>query len=187
MNKNSNSRLRIFAAFSLMMAVFISSTITVWAKTGNSNLAGELIISGHSINNSEPSVLLDGENALSGRTVFSGSVITTSETAAATVKLGKLGYLTLSPNSVLNLNFDDKSISGTLSAGDVQVFSNENVKVNIERTGNAVNPVKAQQDDDDDDDNSALVPVLIFAGIVTTAVVYVLTRGDDNFVISPVR
>ncbi len=186
MNRNSNSRLRNFAAFSLMMAVFISSTITVWAKTGNSNLAGELIISGYSQNNSEPSVLLDGENALSGRTVFSGSVITTSDNAAATVKLGKLGYLTLSPNSVLSLNFDDNSISGTLSAGDVQVFSNENVKVNIERTGNAAVPGKAQTDDDDDD-NSPLFPVLVFAGIVTTAVVYVLTRDDDKIVASPVR
>ncbi len=138
------------------------------------------------MNNSESSVQLDGENALSGRTVFSGSVITTSENATATVRLGKFGYLNLSPNSVLHLSFDENSISGTLSAGEVEVFNNENVKVNIEKTGNA--KVKAAQDDDDDDDNSPVVPLLIFAGIVTGVVVYVITKGDDdNRVVSPVR
>lgn len=181
-----NLWLRNVVAFCLITAVFFSSTLTALAKTGNTSLAGELIISGHHLNNSESSVQLDGENALSGRTVFSGSVITTSENATATVRLGKLGYLNLSPNSVLNLSFDENSISGTLSAGEVEVFNGENVKVNIEKTGNA--KVKAAQDDDDDDDNSYVVPLLVFAAIVTGAVVYVITKDDElNRVVSPVR
>jgi hypothetical protein len=186
MKNYRNLWLRNVVAFCLITAVFFSSTLTAFAKTGNTSLAGELIISGHNLNNSESSVKLDGENALSGRTVFSGSVITT-ENATATVRLGKLGYLNLSPNSVLNLSFDENSISGTLSAGEVEVFNSENVKVNIEKTGNA--KVKsAQDDDDDDDDNSPVIPLLIFAGIVTGVVIYVITKGDDdNDVVSPVR
>jgi hypothetical protein len=185
MKNYRNLWLRNVVAFCLVTAVFVSSTLTAFAKTGNTSLAGELIISGHNLNNSESSVQLDGENALSGRTVFSGSVITTSENATATVRLGKLGYLNLSPNSVLNLSFDENSISGTLSAGEVEVFNSENVKVNIEKTGNA--KVKAAQDDDDDD-NSPVVPLLIFAGIVTGVVIYVITKGDDDDrVVSPIR
>lgn len=185
MKNYRNFWLRNVAAFWIVAAVFISSTMTVSAKTGKT-LAGEIIVSGQNISDSGSSVTLDGENIVSGRTVFSGSVITTAKNATATVRLGKLGYLNLSPNSVLNLSFDENSISGTLSAGDVRVFNSENVKVNIETTGNA--KVRAAQDDDDDDDNSPLIPIIVFAGIVTATVVYVLTRGDDdNRVISPVR
>ena len=181
-----NLWLRNVVAFCLITAVSFSTTLTAFAKTGNVSLAGELITSGHNLNNSESSVKLDGENADSGRTVFSGSMITTSENAAATVRLGKLGYLNLSPNSVLNLHFDENTISGTISAGEVEVFNSENVKVNIEKTGNA--KVKAAQDDDDDDDNSPLIPLIVFAAIVTTAVVYVITKDSElDRVVSPVR
>lgn len=186
MKNYRNFRLRSFGVFCLIAAVFISSAMTALARTGNSSFAGELIISGHTLNNIEPSVLLDGENALSGRTIFSGSVITTSENATATVKLGKLGYLTLSPNSVLNLNFDKNTISGTLSAGDVQVFNSENVKVNIEKAGNAA--ANSSQAQTTTSKNSYIAPLLVFAGIVTTAVVYVLTNNDDDAIfVSPVR
>lgn len=173
---NKKIWLRSVAAFGLIVAVMMSTTIATFARTGNSNLAGELVISGHSLNNFEPTVMLNGENVMSGRTIFSGSQITTSE-SSATVKLGKLGYLTLSPNSALSLSFDESNIIGTLSAGDVQVFNNQGVNVNIERTGTAVKT--AQTQDDDDDDNSPIVPFLIFAGIVTGTVVYIVTKGDD--------
>lgn len=184
---NKKIWLRSVAAFGLIVAVMMSTSIAAFAKTGNSNLAGELVISGHSLNSFEPTVSLNGENVMSGRTIFSGSQITTSENSA-TVKLGKLGYLTLSPNSALSLSFDENNINGTLSAGDVQVFNNQGVNVNIERTGTAVKA--GQTNDDDDDDNSPVVPFLIFAGIVTGTVVYIVTKGDDsdevNFT-SPVR
>ena len=185
---NRKFGLRNVAAFCMIVAIVMSSTVLTFAKTG-SNLAGELIISGHALNSFEPTVMLNGENVMSGRTIFSGSQITTSENSA-TVKLGKLGYLTLSPNSALSLNFDENNINGTLSAGDVQVFNNQGVNVNIERTGNAVKTGQTQTDDDDDDDNSPVVPFLIFAGIVTGTVVYIVTSGDDadkvSFV-SPIR
>ena len=187
-NMNRKFGLRNVAAFCMIVAIVMSSTVLTFAKTGNSNLAGELIISGHALNNFEPTVMLNGENVMSGRTIFSGSQITTSENSA-TVKLGKLGYLTLSPNSALSLNFDENNINGTLSAGDVQVFNNKGVNVNIERTGNAVKTAQTQTDDDDDD-NSPVVPFLIFAGIVAGTVIYIVTNGDDsdevNFT-SPVR
>lgn len=181
--------LRNAVAFCLTVAIFTSSSMIALAKTGNSSLAGELIISGHTLNNFDSSVMLNGENALSGRTVFSGSQITTPENSTATIKLGKLGYLTLSPNSALNLNFDETSISGTLSAGDIKVFNSEGVAVNIERTGTAVKTGQTQTDDDDDD-NSAVVPFIVFAGIVGGTVAYIMLTGDDDDEVSfasPVR
>lgn len=185
MKKTKILWLRNAAAFCLTVAIFMSSSMVALAGT-NSALAGELIVSGHSLNNFDSSVMLNGENASSGRTVFTGSQITTAENTA-TVKLGKLGYLTLSPNSALTLNFDESNISGVLSAGDVQVFNSKGVNVNIERTGTAA---KAQTQTDDDDDNSPVVPFLIFAGIVGGTVTYILLNGDDEDEVSftsPVR
>jgi len=170
-----------------MVTVFVSTSMIALAKPGTS-LAGEIIVSGHNTNGVEPSVMLNGERAYSGRTFFNAGEITTSENATATIKLGKLGYLNLAPNSVLSLDFTENSISGRLTAGDVKVFNSEGVAVNIENalTNMAVKPAKA--DDDDDDDDDMWIPILIFGGIVGAAVVYVVTNsGDDGSVVSPAR
>ena len=187
MKKNNKAGLRNIIAFCLMVTVFVSTSMIAFAKPGAS-LAGEIIVSGHNINGVEPSVLLNGESVANGRTFFNAGEITTSENATATIKLGKLGFLNLAPNSVLSLNFTENTISGRLTAGDVKVFNADGVAVNIE---NAVTnmPVKPRQDDDDDDDDDDIwVPILIFSGIVGTAVVYVMTQsGDDGTVVSPAR
>ena len=180
---NKVSWLRNAAAFCLMVTVFVSSSMIALARPGNS-LAGEIIVSGHNTAGAEPLVMLNGERAFSGRTFFESGVITTSETASATVKLGKLGYVTLAPNSALNLNFSENTISGNVISGDVKVFNNEGVTVNIEN----LPATAARQDDDDDDDNSILVPVIIFSAAVGAAIIYVMTQSNDdgNFV-SPAR
>jgi hypothetical protein len=185
MKKNNKAGLRNVVAFCLMVTVFVSTSMIALAKP-SASLAGEIIVSGHNTNGVEPSVLLNGERTTSGRTFFNAGEITTSENATATIKLGKLGYLSLAPNSVLSLNFTENTISGRLTAGDVRVFNAEGVAVNIENALTNM-PVKPAPDDDDDDDDSILVPVLIFSGIVGAAVIYVMTNGDDSTVVSPAR
>jgi hypothetical protein len=177
------SWLRNAAAFCLMVTVFVSTSMIALAKTGNS-MAGEIIVSGRSTNGVEPLVTLNGERAFSGRTFFESGVITTSETASATIKLGKLGYINLAPNSAMSLSFNENTISGKIISGDVKVFNNAGVTVNVENL-----PAAAQKDDDDDDDdNSYLVPLLIFSAAVGAAVVYVMTNdSDDGSIVSPAR
>lgn len=187
MKKNNRAGgLRNVVAFCLMVTVFVSTSMIALAKPGTS-LAGEIIVSGHNTNGVEPSVMLNGERAYSGRTFFNAGEITTSENATATIKLGKLGYLNLAPNSVLTLDFTENAISGRLTAGDVKVFNAEGVAVNIENALTSL-PVKPAQDDDDDDDDGIWIPILIFSGIVGAAVVYVVTNSsDDGGVVSPAR
>jgi len=187
MKKNNRAAgLRNVVAFCLMVTVFVSTSMIAFAKPGTSP-AGEIIVSGHNTNGVEPTVMLNGERAYSGRTFFNAGEITTSENATATVKLGKLGYLNLAPNSVLTLDFTENTISGRLTAGDVKVFNSEGVAVNIENALTNL-PVKPAQDDDDDDDDDMWIPILIFGGIVGAAVVYVVTNsGDDGSVVSPAR
>jgi hypothetical protein len=208
-NNNIVPRLRHIVSVWLMLAVFISSSMFVFAAPENKALAGEITFSGVS---DKSAVLLNGERAYSGRTFFSSGVIATPETNSALVNLGKLGRINIAPNSQLSLSFAENTISGKLSAGQITVFSNEGVAVNIETSDNVVNNNAAQSsvftvnvrtgvtqanaetgsitmkngqpqkkdDDDDDDDNSILVPVLIYSGIVGAALVYTFTRDGDD-------
>ena len=134
-NNNKATWLRRFTTFGLMVAVFISSTMFVLAAPDSKSLAAEIIISGSGENSA---VMLNGERAYSGRTFFSSGVIATPETSSATVNLGKLGRINLSPNSRLSLSFSENSISGNLSAGQIKIFSSQGVSVNIETSDNVV-------------------------------------------------
>lgn len=174
--------LRNAAAACLALTVFTSSSMIALAGTENKSLMGEITVSGEG---STPSVLLNGENAFTGRTFFSNGTITTPEAVTSTVKLGKLGYVTLAPNTTLTLSFDEKTISGTLSAGNAKVFNADGVDVKIQDLNNsatAVAPISKAQDDDDDGifSNSAVGPVLVFGGIVAAAIILVVVNDDDD-------
>ena len=188
MNKNTKaSRLRSIYAFCLMLTVLVGSSSIALARVENS-LAGEIVVTGSQINGEQPFVLLNGERALSGRTFFSSGLITTTENSGATIKLENLGYINLSPNSVLSLSFTDNTISGTLTAGNIEVFNNDGVTVNIEKIENGKSSVvPSARQDDDDDDNSILVPVLVFSAVVGTAIVLVLANRNDDNNVSPTR
>jgi hypothetical protein len=136
---NSNNKvawLRSIITLGLMLAVFVSSSMFVLAAPTNKSLAGEIIITGDGSDKS--AVTLNGERVYSGRTFFSSGVIATPETSSAMINLGKLGRISIAPNSLLSLSLAENSISGKLSAGQIKVFSNEGVSVNIETIDNAV-------------------------------------------------
>lgn len=140
-NNNIVPRFKRIASVWLMLAVFISSSMFVFAAPENKALAGEITFSGSS---EKSAVLLNGEQTYSGRTFFSSGVIATPETKSAMVNLGKLGRINLAPNSQLSLSFAENTISGKLTAGQITVFSNEGVSVNIETGDNAVSNNAAQ-------------------------------------------
>lgn len=199
--------IRNFTAACLAMVIFTTSSMIALAATPeNKSLMGEITVSGQTINGNAPSVMLNGEPVMTGRTFFSAGTIATPENINSTVRIGKLGYVTLTPNTNLNLSFNENTISGTLSAGQIKVSNAEGVNVSIQTNAGlvtnestlasnfTVNAEKAaRQDDDDDDDadgNSAAGPLLVFGGIVAAAVILVLLNrddDDDNRPVSPVR
>jgi len=194
--------LRNVTSACLAMVIFITSSMIALATPENKSLMGEITVSGQTINGTAASVTLNGESVLTGRTFFSAGTIATPENVNSTVRIGKLGFVTLSPNTILSLSFDENNISGTLSAGQIKVSNAEGVNVKIltnaglvtnesNSAGNFMVDAEkaARQDDDDTDGNSPVGPLLVFAGIVAAAVLIVLvTRDDDdNLVVSPVR
>ena len=205
MNKNFYAIwLRNITAACLALVIFTSSSMIALAGTEKKSLMGEITVSGQMVDGHVASVLLNGESAFTGRTFFSAGTIATPANVNSTVSLGKLGSIYLSPNTVLNLSFDEKSISGTLSAGQIKVSNAEGVEVKIQTNAglvtNELNPANsltvnaekaARQDDDKDTDgNSPVGPIIVLGGIVAVAVIYVIVKNrnqDDAISISPVR
>lgn len=195
--------LRNMTAFCLMLTMFAATSMVAFAAPDKNAPMGELIVSGSNFNGAEPAVLVNGEKALSGRTLFTSSTITTTESTSATVKLGNIGSVSLAPNSVLSLNFSENSITGTLSAGKVDVTHAAGVDVKIntsngsfgnESAANGVVSVDAnalpQDDDDSVSDGSQLALILVFVGVVAGTTIYLLTRDTGPNVgttVSPVR
>lgn len=190
--KNYTNWLRNITTACLAMVIFTTSSMIALAGTGNKSLMGEITVSGKSIGSNAPFVLLNGENAFTGRTFFSNGTIVTPENVTSTVKLGKLGYIVMDPNTTLNLGFDETTISGTVSNGDIRVFNAEGVNVNIQNANSAnvaVEPMNKKQDDKDKGmmGGSAVGPVLVLAGIVAAVVIIVIVTNNDDNVVSPIR
>jgi len=158
-------------------------------------VAGELSVAGNG-------VLINGESAQSGRTVFSSSTVTTPDTANAVVSFGKLGKIEIAPNSNVSLSFDEKGISGNLSAGKVTVLGAANA-VNMTTVGGStvsltagesVQASKAAKDVDDDHHGGAawwvFGAVLVAAGAI---IIYAATKNDKltlggtGTIVSPTR
>lgn len=161
------------AAFCLVLSIFATSTMFALAA---GNVAGEIIVSGD-----KATVTLNGEKVFSGRTFFSSGVIATSDNSAV-INLGKLGRVSMSPNSILSLNFTEDSISGEVTAGQVRVLNNEGVKVDVKGLDN--------EDQSSSQNNNKKagywIPLAILGGAVGAAILFVtLNRNDD--VTSPAR
>ena len=161
------------AAFCLVLSIFATSTMFALAA---GNVAGEIIVSGDNA-----TVTLNGEKVLSGRTFFSSGVIATSENSAV-INLGKLGRVSMSPNSILSLNFTENSISGEVTAGTVKVLNNEGVTVDVK----GLDADSASSSQSGNKKAGYWVPLAILGGAVGAAILFVtLNRNDD--VTSPNR
>ena len=198
-----NSKLWIRKALSMCLCVAVLATYSMVALAGPGKAAGELTISGKNADGEAPFVLVNGETARSGRSVFSGSTLTTSDSTSAVMNLGKLGTIELAPSTTLNLTFDEKGIFADLTSGKMSVLgSTDDVMVRT-LNGNTVKLAagqsvmasgKAQDDDDDDDDGGAAwwVWAAVFGGAAAGLLFTALSDGDidvgsNGTVISPTR
>lgn len=199
-----NSKLWIRKALSMCLSVAVLATYSMVALAGPVKAAGELAVSGKNVNGEAPFVFVNGEVARSGRSVFSGSTVTTSESTNAVINLSKLGKIELAPNTVLNLTFDEKGISGSLASGTVSVLgAAENVNITTPNgktvqlaAGQSVSASGAKKDDDDDDDDHGGAAWWIWGGVFGAAAVVIiwtaLSDGDievggGGTVVSPTR
>lgn len=198
-----NSKLWIRKALSMCLCVAVLATYSMVALASPGKAAGELAVSGKIVNGEAPFVFVNGEVARSGRSVFSGSTITTSDSTAV-LNLSKLGKIELAPNTALNLTFDEKGIFGELTSGTVSVLGaaqNVNIKMLNGKTvqlaaGQSVSASGLKDDKDDDDDDDGGAAWWIWGGVFGGAAAIILWTalndqdinvGSNGTVISPTR
>ena len=186
-----NSKLWINKALSMCLVVALIATYSMTTLAGSGKIAGELKISSTDFNGETSSVMVNGEAAKSGRSVFSSSTIATPDEASAVIDLGKIGAIQLAPKTNLVLSFTEKGISGDLLAGSVTVLNSAN-SVSIQTIGGEALKLNAgetatangQKQDDDDDGTSggaAVLPLaLIIGGAIAGIVIAAGLIGDDN-------
>lgn len=105
-------------------------------------VVGELIIAETTPSGNELSINVNGSRAESGRSIMSPSSIVTPANLNAKVILPKVGSVTVSPNSNLELSFDSSSISGNLNSGEFIIYADPKIAVNFSTPdGNITVPV----------------------------------------------
>jgi hypothetical protein len=189
--RNMNSKLWIHRALSMCLVVAMIATYSMVALAGSEKVAGELIVTGKTVNGETPVVTVNGETAKTGRSVFSSSTIATPDNASAIINMGRAGKIELAPNTTLTVTFSEKGISGDLLSGKVTVLgasTNVGIKTadgnTVELTAgeSATTAGKTAQDKDDDDDKggAAWWPWALVFGGAAAGIIWAATSSDNN-------
>ena len=197
-----NSKLWIRKALSSCLCAAVLMTYSMAALAAPGKVSGELTVFGNT-DESSSFVVVNGEAARSGRTIFSSSTITTPESASAVINVGKVGKFELAPASAVVVSFDENGINADLTAGkltvlgsagsfNVKTAAGETVELN---TGESTTAAGKKQDDDTTSSGGAawVMWAVVFAG-AAAGIIYTATQSDNNInlggggtVISPVR
>lgn len=106
---------------SVIFALVLTFSMVTLANAGNA--VGELMVIGAPVAGETSSVMINGEAAKSGRTVFSSNTITTPDGMGAIINFGKVGKIQFAPDTIFTVAADGKSISGDLTKGSLTVLS----------------------------------------------------------------
>lgn len=192
-----NSKIWMRKALSMCLVVAIYATYSMVVLAASDKTVGELSVAGKN-----PAVMINGEEAQNGRSIFTSSTIVTPEATSAVVNIAKVGKVEIAPNTTLTLSFDENSISGSLTSGKVTVLDASNdvnfttpdgktVKLNA---GESAVAGKAQDDDDDNNGGGGwIVWALIFGGAAAAVIIAASTDnnrvalGGGTTVVSPSR
>jgi hypothetical protein len=206
-----NSKTWIKKGLTVCLSVAIFATYSMIALAAPGSAVGDLTVTGKS------DVTVNGEAAQSGRTIFSSSLVKTSETSSATLNLGKLGRIEVAPNSTFDMKVDNQGISGNLVEGKITSLTSEvtvtangkTTKINAgesvssgarggdderDSNGNCVDTDKdGKLECDDSTGGSWVIWTLVFGGAVA-GILYATLRnnnrvalGGGTTVVSPSR
>jgi hypothetical protein len=140
-------------------------------------------------------ILVNGNSATSGTTIFSGAQLQTPEGTEATVLLGPAGHLYIAPNSELTLTFDKGSVDVLVRAGNAVLSTNAGVAGTVRSADGKVissdpansgaiagKPARpASSTSTEEKAALIIIPIVIAAIIVAVAV-----SNNDNDNVSPI-
>ncbi len=179
---------RISKAVSVLVSFAVLMSFPMMSFALSEKLVGEVSVSGKSIDGEAPVVMINGEAAQSGRTILSGSTVSTSAGSTATLNFGKLGIIELAPKSTAVISLSANGISGDLLTGKISVLNAPENSVSFNTPAgmsllNAGETASAAKDDDDAGDGSDgggawwLAAILIGGAV---GGIIIASNSDDN-------
>ncbi len=189
-----SSSIHMVVTLCLTVAILMTSSMLALANTGNA--IGELIITANNSDAGNSAVTVNGEAAVSGRSIFSSSIISTPDGYGAVISLGKTGKIELAPNTTLLLSFDKASMHGELTSGSITVLSaaqSMGVKTlagDIELNAGETATANASSASNKSKKYIGTLPLWVFAVIVGGIVVGVIiaaNHNNNNIPVSPTR
>ena len=190
-----NSKLWIQKALTMCSMVALLATFSMVTLATDAKVAGELNVTG------SDAVLVNGEAARSGRTIFSSSTVTTPAGTSATLNLGHAGQIMVAGGSSVVVNFDADVINVDLAEGNITVLGAAN-NVNVNAAGKtysvaAGDSINAAGKDDDDNKSKKRGAAwywfaIVFGGAAAVAVLAATRDSEYKFggsttVVSPNR
>lgn len=152
--------------------------------TASKLFVGRLVLAG------EQSIMVNGNNAVTGTTIFSGMRLQSSDGVNASVQLGTLGQLSFEPNTDLTLDFTASSVEVRVASGNATLMSNEGVDavltgtdgVALRSSGKAATLTtrKRAAGWDDWSNKKKAAAIIIPAAIAITIIAIVVATNDDN-------
>jgi len=122
----------------LFTLVLLGTILSVSSITARQQLLGQLTIES---NSATSFIKLNGELTVSGSTVLPATEIVTPGEASAKISFGKVGQVELAPNSKMNLNFSETTISSVLTNGQLTMAAAPNIKITVQTAdGIVTNP-----------------------------------------------
>jgi hypothetical protein len=179
----------------VLTAIVTTSSMVVLGSPGL--VAGELTVLGRDANGGVPMVIVNGEPAKSGRSIFSSTTVSTPNEASAVISIGKTGRLEMDPGSSMSLFFDEDSVDAELTSGrltvagtlgTVKVRTNDG-KTTILQSGESITaagqPNKARQTGGGSE--YWWVWLLVAGGAAAAVVAAVAISNNEDPVVSPNR
>lgn len=184
-----NKRFWMRKALSMCLTIAVIAAYSTVVFASFDKAVGEISVRGIAAGEQTMVVKINGENAQSGRSFFSGSVVATPQNASAVVNLGKAGAIELSPNTTMQLSFDEKNIVGELTSGRITVLDSLNkitVKTSDGKTielneGESANSTGAGAQTDNDDNTGKLITYAVILGGAVAGIIY--AASSDNKVL----
>src|SRR5438552_6221736 len=110
----------------ILSALMLIAVVNVYVFA-NGAITSKKVLLGRLVTTSNRPVLVNGGEAVTGTVIVSGAQLATSAVSVATVQLPNVGSVTIAPSSVVGLNFDAKSVTVTIGAGDATVTTVDGV------------------------------------------------------------
>lgn len=131
--------IRILSCLILISVV----NVYVFAGTpvsGGNEAASSKVLLGKLVTTSNRPILVNGGEAITGTTILSGALLTTSTAGGAIVEVGNLGTVAIDPSSSVVLTFDAKNVTAEVVAGRASVVTVDGVKGSVLGTPSNASP-----------------------------------------------